>query len=198
MGRIIQLAILACLASVGRAEGPVSDSGCAPLFVFDTAEAVAAWRTVNDNVMGGRSSGGSRFADGALFFSGSINTNGGGFSSIRAPLTRGQLAGKNTLSLRVKPDGRAYKVTLRTNLRYRGIAVSFQGDIEAPAAGEWTDSVVTFADLQPTVFGRPVSGASFEAADVESIGIIISDGVDGPFELSIASIHACAATARAG
>jgi hypothetical protein len=165
---------------------------CNPLAVFDTPTTAASWYAVNDNVMGGRSSGGPRFDDGALVFSGSINTNGGGFSSIRAPLSSGALIRMNGLKLRVRPDARAYQVTLRTDLSFRGIAVAFRGDIESAAPGEWVDSVVMFNDLEPTVFGRPVAGAVFDPEKAMSIGIIISDGKDGPFELAIGSIHACA------
>jgi hypothetical protein len=175
-----------------RAGNPVMDTpDCKPLFVFDTATAAAAWQSVNDNVMGGRSSGGPRYADGALGFSGSINTDGGGFASIRAPLMRGILQGANGLKLRVRTDGRAYRVTLRTDLRYRGIAVAFGGEIDAPKPGVWTDATVRFEDLVPTVFGRPVSGAVFEPEQADSIGIIIGDGIDGPFEFAMMSIHAC-------
>lgn len=191
LAAIIQVAIIVGALSLAGAAAPVTESDCTPLFVFDTAEAVAGWRAVNDNVMGGRSSGGPRFAADALVFAGRINTDGGGFSSIRAPLMRGALAGRDALRLRVRPDGRTYSVTLRTSLRYRGIAVSFRGDIDAAGGDGWQDAVVTFDDLRATVFGRAVTGAEFEARDVESIGIIISDGIDGPFELAVASIHAC-------
>lgn len=192
MARGIFLATLFFAASAASADPPVTGSpDCEPLAVFDTPAAAAAWRSVNDNVMGGRSSGGPRYRDGELIFSGSINTDGGGFSSIRAPLVRGALEGKAGLKLRVKTDGRAYRVTLRTDLSYRGIAVAFGGEIRAPGGGEWSDSVVLFEDLVPTIFGRPLSGAVFEPARAVSIGIIIGDGVDGPFEFAMASIHAC-------
>ena len=41
------------------------------------------WRRVDDIVMGGRSSSALRSDRGGLVFSGSINTNGGGFASWR-------------------------------------------------------------------------------------------------------------------
>ncbi len=166
---------------------------CRPVMVFDTPAAVEAWRAVNDNVMGGRSSGGPRYGDGKLIFSGSINTDGGGFSSIRAPLEPGSLAGMNAVKLRVRPDARAYRLTLRSNVRYRGRTVAYRGEIDAPGAGQWAEVIVRFEDLVPTVFGRRVTAPAFNAADAESIGIIIGDGMDGPFELAIASVHACVA-----
>jgi len=44
------------------------------------------WQIVNDNVMGGRSLGGYQLADEAMVLEGSINLNGGGFTSVRSAL----------------------------------------------------------------------------------------------------------------
>ncbi len=167
------------------------ETECRLLVSFDKPGAVTAWRAVNDNVMGGRSRGGPGYGDGALVFSGSIDTDGGGFSSIRAPLEPGVLAGTSSLKLRVRPDDRSYRVTLRTDRRYRGMEVAWRAVIDAPRPGEWTDSIVRFADLEPAVRGRRIAAGPFEPAAATSIGIIISDGRDGPFELSVESIHAC-------
>ena len=52
----------------------------AMLTAFDDQTKDLRWRTVNDNVMGGRSRGGFDVDDGVLIFAGSTNTNGGGFS----------------------------------------------------------------------------------------------------------------------
>lgn len=57
--------------------------GCVVLTDFKGANENRRWRMVNDNVMGGRSKGSVTFKGGVLVFSGSINTNGGGFSSVR-------------------------------------------------------------------------------------------------------------------
>lgn len=43
----------------------------------------SAWRVVVDGVMGGRSTGNVDFTGDAMVFSGNINLNGGGFSSVR-------------------------------------------------------------------------------------------------------------------
>lgn len=156
---------------------------CTMNITFDTTESKAGWRAVNDGVMGGRSSGGPRFDNGDMVFEGVINTNGGGFSSVRLDVEPGPLSGAAGLKLRVKSDGRTYKVTLKTDARYRFRPIS--------QAGEWADVTVPFSALRASLFGRPVRGAAFEAADVQEIGIIIADGQDGPFKISVASITAC-------
>lgn len=154
---------------------------------------VTIWRSVNDGVMGGLSSGGPRFEDGHMVFSGVINTNGGGFSSIRASIRQGSLANAKGLKFRVKSDGRAYKATIRTDARYGWREVSFQAPISVKSKDEWVDVIVPFSELKASVFGRPVQGAQFDPAMIQSIGIILADGQDGPFRLGVEYVAACSA-----
>ena len=162
---------------------------------FNTPESVAPWRAVNDGVMGGRSSGGPSFAPdaeqgGALVFAGTINTNGGGFSSIRAPLTPGQFANADGIRLKVLSDGRAYKLAFRTSQSWRGRSVSWQIPIEGGTPGQWSDVFAPFADAEASVYGRSVNAGTFDPHDVREIGIIIADGVDGDFRLDVAEMGA--------
>lgn len=164
---------------------------CPVKMSMNTAQDVSNWRAVNDGVMGGLSSGGPSFQNGHMVFAGVINTNGGGFSSVRTPVAPGALADMTALKLRVKSDGRAYKVTLRTDARYGWRDVSFQTEITAKPKGQWGEVIVPFSDLKATVFGRRVRGAKFNSAKVQSIGIIIADGRDGPFQLDVDHLQAC-------
>ena len=93
--------IVACcvLVASGAAAGQ-----CVALTEFAAEPGDIRWRTVNDNVMGGRSRGGYRIEDGALRFRGSTNTNGGGFSSIRSVPKSLALNGDG-LALRLRGDG---------------------------------------------------------------------------------------------
>jgi len=69
---------------------------------FEGKNATSDWMTVNDNVMGGCSKGGFSIKRGKLLFSGSANTNGGGFSSIRMKPNQLALAGKDGIIIRSK------------------------------------------------------------------------------------------------
>lgn len=172
---------------------PLVASGetCRMKMTMDTPESVKQWRAVNDGVMGGLSSGGPKFHEGHMVFEGVINKNGGGFSSIRARVVPGILAGERALKFRIKSDGRAYKATLRTDAQMGWREVSFQAPLSAAAPGEWDEVIVPFARLKASVFGRPVRGAEFDSARVQSIGIILADGQDGPFRLEVAQIVSC-------
>ncbi|MEM6277816.1 MAG: CIA30 family protein, partial [Pseudomonadota bacterium] len=140
---------------------------------------------------GGRSSGGPDFDGKAMVFSGVINTNGGGFSSVRRGVEPGALSGTDGLMLRVKTDGRAYRVTIRTAERFRGRSVSYNADIEAGEGGEWVEAYVPFDAFSTSVFGRSVPAAPLDPETVWSVGIILGDGKDGPFEMQAEWIKAC-------
>ena len=84
-------------------------------FTAETAD--LGWFVVNDNVMGGRSDGGYEQRDGEIYFTGSTNTNGGGFSSIRTGSFALDLSQYSGIQLRVKGDGRRYTWRLTTEAR---------------------------------------------------------------------------------
>ena len=153
---------------------------------FDQAPANARWRMVNDNVMGGKSKGDVRFAGGVMTFFGAINTNGGGFSSVRLPIERGTLAGAKRIVMRLRPDARVpYRLLVidgagrpRQILHQREL--SFDG-----AAGEWQTVTVDLGAMQPTFHGEPVAAAPLDPAAAVQIGFILNDTGDGPFELQV-------------
>lgn len=162
---------------------------CPIMMNFPDPDSVSRWRIVNDGVMGGLSQG-TRFHENAhMVFRGNINTNGGGFSSLRTSMTPGDLAGVDGLQLKLRSDGRDYKMTFRTSERWRGRSVSYQATIPATPAEEWANATVTFDAMRTSVFGRTVRAAPFDPSDVREMGIILADGVDGPFQLEVASIR---------
>lgn len=81
---------------------------CDRLTDFDSEESNRRWLVVNDDVMGGQSLGGLAFDDGMLTFDGAVDTDGGGFASLRFPLEPGQLAGSDRIVFRARPDDRSY------------------------------------------------------------------------------------------
>ena len=169
----------------------MAQEACPVNISFNTSETTRAWQAVNDGVMGGRSSGGPSFADGIMRFEGVINTNGGGFSSVRAGLQDDLLSGQSAIKMRVKSDGRGYKLTLRSDAFYRGRSVAFQAPLPQTPEGEWAEITIDFLDLKPSVFGRPLRGPKFDPSEARSIGIILADGLDGPFSLDVDWLKSC-------
>ncbi|MEM7613048.1 MAG: CIA30 family protein [Pseudomonadota bacterium] len=170
----------------------MADDTCTALFDFGQPEATDGWRSVNDTVMGGRSRGSASYGDSAMLFSGIINTDGGGFASVRARLPAPGLAGANAIRLRIKPDARTYQVSIQTNVRFRGRPVAYRATIRTLTVGEWSEPTVFFSELTPTVFGQRVNAPVFNPDNASVISLYVNDGLDGPFELVVGEISRCA------
>jgi len=185
------IALTAILIYTGAEMSPPAmpqDPAKMPLVSFQSPSEPDAWRTVNDAVMGGRSSGGSLVEDGQLIFSGVINTQGGGFSSVRRSMVPGALVGAQAIVLSLKPDRRSYRLIARTSARFLGRPVSYQAAIPQSPAGEWSTVRVPVSDFSPSVFGRQVPASRFSPAEVSELGLIIADKRDGEFTLQVRSI----------
>lgn len=152
---------------------------------FDGGAVGDGWKTVNDNVMGGRSTGGPSFKKGILTFSGATNTNGGGFSSIRTEPDKFDLTGKSGLLVRAKGDGRTYKMELRTDIQMRSWAVPFRADFKT-VKGEWREFYLPLESFTPTIFGQSLPTApTLDPSKVSSLGFMIYDKKDGAFSLEV-------------
>lgn len=151
------------------------------LFAFDTADE-AEWDVVNDGVMGGRSQGFVTVEAGSLRFTGTLVTQGGGFTSVRAP--RGiDLSGQVGLELRVRGSGRQFEVELDDGLRTYGRNVSRRAPF--PTSAEWTVVRIPFTALRSTIFGQAVNVAPIDLARIRGVGLYMVDGQDGPFRLEV-------------
>ncbi len=142
------------------------------------------WYVVNDNVMGGRSTGGFDVNDGKLNFTGRTNTNGGGFSSIRTGPLQADLASFRGIRLRVKGDGRRYIWRLSTDARWRGRQVGYWADFET-REGKWLDVDIPWSAFRPQVWGNPLNGPELDIRSITGMGLMIYDKNDGPFALQL-------------
>ncbi len=143
------------------------------------------WTAVNDDVMGGVSTSVLQpTEDGTAQFAGTLSLeNNGGFASVRAWLGQMDLSDFEGLSVRVRGDGRTYRLRLRTDNQFDGIA--YQAQFET-REGEWTEVHVPFASFRPTFRGRTPRGAGpLDPARIHQIGFMIADKQPGPFQLEI-------------
>ena len=164
-------------------------SGDALLTDFTANSADFGWYVLNDNVMGGRSEGAFEQQQGALWFSGRTNTNGGGFSSIRTGSMQLDLSSFSGIRVRVNGDGRRYTWRLATTATWRGRPVSYWAEFPT-RNGEWTDVDIPFASFVPKFRGSRLDGPPLDTATITGMGLMIYDGQDGPFELRLDSVHA--------
>jgi len=170
--------------------GAGADIMAEPKVLYDFSDPAASvdWRPVNDGVMGGQSSSVMLATeDDTVLFTGNVSLeNNGGFASIRSNPRRWELGDSSGIAIRVRGDGKAYKLNLRVDSSFDGInyRVSF-----ATKKGEWQTWRVPFKEFRATFRGRYLSDApALSAERVTSVGLLISDKQQGPFRLEMAWI----------
>lgn len=156
---------------------------------FTAGQADPGWYVVNDNVMGGRSEGDFKVEEGGLRFAGSTNTFGGGFSSIRTRPVKLDLSNYDGIRIRVNGDGRRYTWRLTTDARWRGREISYWADFDTHE-NTWRTVDIPFSRFIPQYRGTPLNGPELDPGRITSMGLMIYDKRDGPFEIRLASVQA--------
>nr|POE82898.1 putative complex i intermediate-associated protein 30 [Quercus suber] len=178
------------------------------LFGFeDNNSRELAWGALDDVVMGGVSEStfqidrrGSEIGGPTGVFKGVVSTaNNGGFTSIRTKnfSVPEDLSAYDGLELRLKGDGRKYKLIIRTSSDWDTVGYTASFDT---VAGQWQSIRLPFSSLRPIFRARTVSDAPpFDPTNVLSLQLMFSkfeyDGklnptfVEGAFELPLSSIR---------
>lgn len=181
--RLLLLPSLCMLLGGAARPTPTSPERRMPVTLFDFNRADEAdWEVVNDGVMGGRSAGFVTVENGTLRFTGTLVTQGGGFTSVRARRVV-DLTGDIGIELRVRGSGRQFEVELDDGLRTYGRSVSRRAPFASSA--EWTLVRVPFSALRSTVFGQSVDAPPIDLAKIRGVGLFMADGQDGPFRLEL-------------
>ena len=152
---------------------------------FVSPDEQGRWEIINDAVMGGVSS--SRISiieNKAALFQGNVSLeNFGGFASMRSHPRKFELAGCKGLIVRVKGDGKNYRLRLRMDDTYEGIAY------QAPFSTEqdtWITARLSFDAFTPVFRGRIINDAAqLDVHSIRRIGFMIADKQAGPFRLEI-------------
>jgi len=177
---------LMMMIAAGAAAAEQSDVGLIDL--GDPGESLR-WIAVHDSVMGGRSRGHLEVLDGMAVFSGQLSLeNGGGFASVRTLPRDFGLAAATGLMLRVRGDGRTYRLRLRTDTSFDGVAWQYSF---ATTDGEWTTVVAPLQRFVPVWRGRPVTGhGPLDRGRVQQLGFMAAGGQAGEFRLEVARVAA--------
>jgi monofunctional biosynthetic peptidoglycan transglycosylase len=157
---------------------------------FSEAEEAGRWIAVNDGVMGGVSQGALVVTEGGIaVFSGTVSLeNNGGFASVRTRPREFGLEGFAGLSVRVKGDGKRYKLRARADDNFDGVAYQFAFET---TDGKWTTVMAPFAEFKAVYHGRVVASAPpLDPALMKQVGFLVSDGQKGPFRLEFGEIRA--------
>ena len=154
-----------------------------PLFDFSGAE--PSWYIVNDNVMGGVSKS-SVFVDPELqrlSFSGAVSLeNNGGFASVRSRPVEVNLKNGDSITARIRGDGREYTMNLYVPRGSGGY--SFRQSFKTKK-GEWIDVSFPVNTFVATYRGRVFPNQKLDPNKVNSLGFLLGDKKAGPFKLEI-------------
>lgn len=162
------------------------------LFDFSRERPPYLWYTVTDGVIGGTSRG--SFGEGRgkyALFSGAVTIGeSGGWVSVWSQDKKMDLSPFQGLALRVRGDGRTYRVALKMG---RGVdAIQYMGRVTPPRSG-WSVVRIRFLDLIPMFQGRILNDAPrFDPRQACAVGVMIADRQEGVFELLIERISAYA------
>jgi hypothetical protein len=160
------------------------------LFSFDSPNDSVQWRSVNDTVMGGISNSQFQISGvGTALFTGKVSLeNNGGFASVQSSPSSYYLADYEGISLRVKGDGKRYKISLRNSAyfaspRYQAVFTT--------KPGVWDTVKIPFSTLIATMHGNTLySEPPLDSSKVVSFVLLISDKQEGSFKLEIDWIKA--------
>ncbi len=181
----------AVLAMVPCASAAAEDSVTALVNLSD-AQQVAGWTTVNDPVMGGRSTSSVSFGDNALVFSGDLSLeNNGGFASTRSPEDPeiGQrAAGATALRVQAVGDGKTY--LLKVGITGQPWSYIQRFPTEAGVQQTHDLPVAGFESVGMRLDPAPEAPATLDPAAIDQLGIYILDKQQGPFTITVSSISA--------
>ncbi len=155
---------------------------------------VSTWTTVNDPVMGGRSTSTVAFGGGGLVFSGTISLdNNGGFASARSPQDPDigrRAAGVTSLGVRARGDGKTY--LLKTDTAGGTWSYIQRFTTEAGVSRIYELPVGGFQPVGMRLDPAPEAPQTLDPSTISRVGIYILDKQQGPFQLAVSAIVASA------
>jgi len=161
-----------------------------------------SWRVTVDGVMGGKSSGRLRYADGAMIFDGTISLDGGGFSSVRRSLSEMDLS--SYAGIVVELDSQVYSpgtsglelpppLGLHLQLHDRGSSYGYAAAFARPLAEKAGEVAQVFLPLaafdRATRSGWKCSSCELDTKRVDGIDVYVLFQ-SGPFEVRLRSVTA--------
>lgn len=169
--------LLVSISGVAKAEDRL-------LIEFNSPKSAAAWQTVNDGVMGGRSNGQFKINNEKnMEFTGTLSLeNNGGFASVRARVANLQLSSGESMVIRVRGDGRKYNFNLYTQNNLGGY--SYRQSFNTKQ-GDWIEVTLPVNDFLATWRGQTFPNQKLDPAQVAGFGFLLGDKKSGPFKLEV-------------
>lgn len=157
------------------------------LYDFTKTDSLDGWYTVNDDVMGGRSTSTIELTpQGNAIFKGQISLqNNGGFSSVHYRFPAINTTGYKFLMLRIKGDGKRYQVRIKNRA---GDTYSYIAYFSTN--GEWQNIRVNLKDMYPSFRGRTLDLPNFdEGGEIIEFALLIGNKKEETFNIEIHKIE---------
>lgn len=143
------------------------------------------WFVVNDGVMGGFSNSESELLENSLIFKGSISLqNNGGFSSLRGPANNEDLSKFKNIEIKYRSKGQDFGLRL---LEYDEYYMPYFKHLFEDTSWEWQTVQVSLRDFSQyrlsDITGKTMTNDNL--SKIGRIGIIVSNKIEGPFEIEI-------------
>lgn len=159
---------------------------------FDNGGEVATWTTVNDPVMGGKSTSSVTSSDGGLVFSGNISLeNNGGFASARGPQDPDigrKAADADALRVHALGDGKTY--LLKVGIAGQPWSYIQRFPTQASVERSYDLPIEGFQPVGMRLDPAPDAPQTLDPARIDQLSLYILDKQQGPFELTISAIDA--------
>ena len=187
------LMLVAC-GQQASADEPTTATGVPLVSLIDlsNAGAVAGWTTVNDPVMGGKSTSRVAFSGGGLEFSGTLSLeNNGGFASARSPQDPGigqKAIGATALNVQATGDGKTY--VLKAGVAGRPWSYIQRFRTDAGVARRYALPVESFEPVGMRLDPAPDAPRLLDPSTIDEVAVYILDKQQGPFAITITGIDA--------
>jgi NADH dehydrogenase [ubiquinone] 1 alpha subcomplex assembly factor 1 len=156
------------------------------IYNFDNNSDLKRWVVVNDDVMGGISSGNLFIEnDGNGVFEGRISTAyNGGFSSLRFNCKKIFVKDNTHFKIRIKGDGKGYQFRIKSNRGdYYSYIISFK------TSGKWETITIPIKEMYASFRGRKLDMKNFNSDYFEQITFLFGNKKDENFKLIIDNIN---------
>lgn len=156
------------------------------IFDFTRNESLKNWQVVDDNVMGGVSSGKlSINEEGYGVYEGEVSLdNDGGFSSLRYECGNIPALPTDSIIVTLKGDGKAYQLRIKDKRNtYYSYVASFK------TSGKWETITIALKDMYPSFRGQDLNLPNYNKNSIEEIAILIGNKKNETFKLLLDKIE---------
>lgn len=155
------------------------------IFKFNKTSNIKNWKTINDGVMGGISSGNLFLnEDGYGVYKGHISLeNNGGFSSLKYSFNTLSTKQHRKIILKVKGDGKTYQFRIKHKSSDPHSYISC-----FDTSKKWQTICFNLSEMHPKFRGRKVNIPNYNKINIEEIAFLIGNKKNENFKLLIDSI----------